>query len=110
MSCISVDIWPVILYNISTSVTRVGGADIAVNTVPRGNNINVGLTLPSILTTIVVNGGRLSLLAQSVNTNIHTAISIVCSTSWGDEVFLEVIEGRLITIDGQYIKVLKDGI
>ena len=108
MSCISVDIWPVVLYNISTSVTRIGGANITVGTVPRGYNVNVGLTLPSLLTTISASNSRLTLLARSANTKVHTTINIVCSTSWGEEVFLEVLEGRLITIDGQYIKVLKE--
>lgn len=110
MSCINVDIWPAVLYDISTSFTKVSGANILAERASEPASIVAELASPSILTTVYNNSGRLAFSARPVNTGINITVSIVCTASSGEEIFLEVLDGRLITIDGQYIKVLKDGI
>ena len=91
MGCINVEVWPAVIYNIRTSVTPVGGKDISV--VRTGGNFRVDaeLTPPSILTTVLLGNGRFSTSVIPQNAGINVTISIVCTTSTGTEVFLEVI-------------------
>ena len=110
MGCINVDVWPVVLYNIHTSISVVNTTRVQATIT--GGTLETSIEeykLPLTISTIPV-GQRVSAFTQSFNDKINISLSIVCTTSLGDEVFLEVIEGRLITIDGQYIKVLKDAI
>lgn len=110
MGCINVEVWPAVIYNIRTSVTPVGGKNISVVKAGGDFSVDTELTPPSVLTTVLLGNGRFSTSVIPQNAGINVTVSIVCTTSTGTEVFLEVIEGRLITIDGQYIKVLKDGV
>lgn len=41
---------------------------------------------------------------------LDVQVSLVCSTSTGEYELLSVAEGNIITIDGQYIRVLRNGI
>lgn len=45
-----------------------------------------------------------------ITQSLGVQVSLVCSTSTGEYELLSVTEGNIITIDGQYIRVLRNGI
>ena len=107
MSCMSVTVLPVILYNISTNISTTGRFQGNVQT--GSSNINSEIIYSTQPATINVHSvdSEISVSVQSSGSKMSTGLSIVCTISTGDTVFLEVLEGRLITIEGEYIKVLR---
>lgn len=107
MSCINVTVWPVILYDISTDISVTNSLQVSVE--GRSDNIYSEITSSSESVVVNVNASNtgIDVSVQSRGGRVSATLSIVCTISTGETVFLEVIEGRLITIEGEYIKVLR---
>ena len=107
MSCINVTVWPVILYDISTDISVTNSLQVSVE--GRSDNIHSEITgsSESVVVNINTSNTGIDVSVQSRGGRVSTTLSIVCTVSTGETVFLEVIEGRLITIQGEYIKVLR---
>jgi hypothetical protein len=110
MSCISVEVWPVVIYNLNVSITEVSSRSISVHNISDNLNVNAEVTSSSILITSQVRNGVSPIVIDPRPSTISISLGIVCTSTAGIDTILEVIEGRLITIDGQYIKVLKNGV
>lgn len=110
MGCLTAAIYTAFLYDIDSSVEN---KNVEVET-----SVSIINSIPEV--TILFNTPievQIDNFNQTPTTStnfipqtIETEIYIVCTVSTGETEFLRVIEGNIITIDGQYIKVLKNGI
>lgn len=109
MSCIATEITRPTFYNvecsrvdstpISTTFTYVSSAAVSVS--PAEPHIEVDVTAPCAYSFLRCN---------SVPQTMEVSISIWCEIGPDIWEFLQVLEGDLITIDGEYIKVLRSGV
>lgn len=88
MGCISVT---VCIENNGASA-NITGTKTPVNIVTQNLNVPVEITT--------------SFIPQTLNVQV----SLVCQTTTGEYELLRVAEGNIITIDGQYIRVLRNGV
>ena len=109
MSCLSAVISTAFLYDINSSIEN---KNVPLTTVV-STSTSVDFTVNE-LSDIEVTA---DVLSPTIDTNIsYTSptvsftISLVCSVSGDDYEYLQVLEGFVILIDGQYVKVIKNGI
>lgn len=110
MGCLTAAIYTAFLYDIDSSIEN--------------KNVKVEATVDSYSSTPEVNLlfddvfevqiGNFNLPPSAstfyIAQTLDIQVSLVCSTASGEYEFLSVIEGNIITIDGQYIRVLRNGI
>lgn len=67
-------------------------------------------TLPPLLFSTEAVSSPVSSTIEPAGKVTSSSISIVCTTSIGEEEFLEVVEGRLFAIEDGYLKVLVENV
>lgn len=110
MGCLTAAIYTAFLYDIDSSIEN-RNTEVEVSTYDHSSIPDVILTGDNIIGVQLDNFNQTPTsstlyIAQTLNVQI----SLVCSTSTGEYEFLSVTEGNIITIDGQYIRVLRNGI
>lgn len=110
MGCLTAAIYTAFLYDIDSSIenknTEVEAVINSYSSIPEVN------LLFGDFIEVQINGINPTPSASTfyIAQSLDVQISLVCSTAAGDYEFLSVIEGNIITIDGQYIRVLRNGI
>jgi len=110
MGCLTAAIYTAFLYDIDSSIEN---KNVELNTTVNSLNAECIVELVNVnfidaLISRECSDVHLELIYSPPT--IHTAISLVCNVSSGEYEFLRVIEGNIITIDGQYIRVLRNGV
>ena len=110
MGCLTAAIYTAFLYDIDSSIEN-KNTEVEVSTYNCSNIPEVSLFIDDLIEVQLDNfnltpTSSTLYIAQTLNVQI----SLVCSTPTGEYEFLSVTEGNIITIDGQYIRVLRNGI
>lgn len=110
MGCLTAAIYTAFLYDIDSSIEN-KNVDVSASTTGYSE-------IPAV--SILVNAGpevqidnfnqTPTTLTSFINQTLSVELSLVCVVSTGEFELLRVIEGNIITIDGQYIRVLRNGI
>lgn len=109
MSCINVTV-SIVSSNLRSTVSSSNHPTVHITDARSGLQETI-TSVDSGLTTILDNLNNLSFnIGNAIRSSLHTSLSIVCGVSYGEEEFLEVIEGRLYAIENGYIKVLREDV
>ena len=108
MGCLTAAIYTAFLYDIDSSVENENTeVETTVSNLSNIPEVAVLINAPIDVQTYNFNLSP-STSTYFVSQTLHVEVSLVCTVETGDEELLRVIEENLITIDGQYIKVLRN--
>ena len=110
MGCLTAAIYTAFLYDIDSSIEN-ENVKVEVDTYNYSSTPEVSLFIDDLIEVQLDNFN----LTPTTSTlyiaqTLDVQVSLVCSTSTGEYELLSVTEGNIITIDGQYIRVLRNGI
>ena len=110
MGCLTAAIYTAFLYDIDSSIEN-ENVKVEVDTYNYSSIPEVNLFIDDLIEVQLDNFN----LTPTTSTlyiaqTLDVQVSLVCSTSTGEYELLSVTEGNIITIDGQYIRVLRNGV
>lgn len=110
MGCLTAAIYTAFLYDIDSSIEN-ENVKVEVDTYNYSSIPEVSLFIDDLIE-VQLDNFNLTPTASSlyIAQTLDVQVSLVCSTSAGEYELLSVTEGNIITIDGQYIRVLRNGI
>lgn len=107
MGCLSVSIQKAAVVDISVSAGCENGIDASADcrnamlmAIATALNVGPDISIQDIRPDIQLN-------AENRNTKPSVSIYLVCKVDLGGDLYLQVEEGNVITIDGMYMKVMK---
>lgn len=110
MGCLTAAIYTAFLYDIDSSIEN-KNTKVEVNTHSCSTIPEVSLLIDDLIE-VQLDNFNLTPTASTlyIAQTLDVQVSLVCSTSTGEYELLSVTEGNIITIDGQYIRVLRNGV
>lgn len=110
MGCLTAAIYTAFLYDIDSSIEN-KNVKVEVDTYNYSSIPEVSLFIDDLIE-VQLDNFNLTPTASTlyIAQTLDVQVSLVCSTATGEYELLSVTEGNIITIDGQYIRVLRNGV